>query len=150
MPGLHHLREVDDVAEVGIEIALQRGPDGGHADRGHSPDDELDGPPVNGAVVERCGVEQFGLGFGADHERTSEATRYRTFVRARTALRPSVTICRDEWPNEALPSAKILGKTAVRTQACMEGARHVPDILRRSCRLILGRAKRIDANDFEM
>ena len=24
VPGLHHLREVDDVAEVGIEIALQR------------------------------------------------------------------------------------------------------------------------------
>ena len=52
VPRLHDLREVDDVAEVGIEIALQRGPDRGHAHGRHSPDGQLDGASMDGAVVE--------------------------------------------------------------------------------------------------
>ena len=60
VPRLQHLREVDDVTEVRIEIALQRGPDRGHAHGRHPPDGELDGAAMDGAIVERCGVEEFG------------------------------------------------------------------------------------------
>ena len=60
MPGLHDFREEHDVAEVRIEIALQRGPDRGHAHGRHPPDGELDGAAMDGAIVERRGVEEFG------------------------------------------------------------------------------------------